>query len=627
MKIVGFFRRYPLVAVALVVLAVTLSLVAFGLTGLAQILATTMVLLVVAITTWDMIKDILKGHWGLDILAVVAMVSTVLVGEYVAGLIIVLMLTGGEALEDYAANRAGKELDALISRAPAFANRIGDDGEITRIRVAEVLVGDELIVRPAELVPVDGTLSDAVASIDESSLTGEPLPVEKFREDEVYSGTVNGTLAFTMRATATAADSQYASIVRLVTEAVESKAPMVRLADRYAVPFTFAALVIAAIAWAITGDPVRFAEVLVVATPCPLLIAAPVAFMGGMSRAAKAGVIVKNGGALESLAQARSAAFDKTGTLTRGRAEVRRVVSVADDEETILGLAAAAEQYSVHVFAHAIVDHAKGEGIPFPAIEKAEETATLGVRAVLPDGASIRVGKPSYIAEVTGPHEAVKLEPGETAVYVSRGPLLSGVIIVADPLRPESAATLAALERLGVSNRIMVTGDVPATARAIASAVGITEIFADCTPTSKVRIVADLPRRPVIMVGDGINDAPVLAAAEVGIAMGARGATAASESAAAVITKDDLFVVAKVVDISQRTVSVALQSIWLGILISIGLMFVAAFGYLPAVAGALLQEVVDLVAILGALRALGGRTPEVPVLEPSAARPAVGARG
>ncbi len=627
MRIVGFFRRYPLVAVALVVLAVTLSLLLFGQPAIAQVVATSMVLIVVAITTWDMIKDILKGHLGLDILAVVAMVSTVLVGEYVAGLIIVLMLTGGEALEDYAANRAGKELDALISRAPAFANRIEPDGEITRIKVGEVLVGDELIVRPSELVPVDGVLADEVASIDESSLTGEPLPVEKFREDEVFSGTVNGTLAFTMKATATAEDSQYASIVKLVTEAVESKAPMVRLADRYAVPFTIAALAIAAIAWIVTGDPVRFAEVLVVATPCPLLIAAPVAFMGGMSRAAKAGVIVKNGGALESMAQAKSAAFDKTGTLTRGRAEVRRVVPAADDEETILGLAAAAEQYSVHVFAHAIVDHAKAAGILFPSIEKAEETATLGVRAVLPGGTSIRVGKPSYITEVTGRVEAPTLEPGETAVYVSRDNLLSGVIIVADPLRKESAATLAVLERLGVSHRIMVTGDVPATAHAIASAVGITEVFPECTPASKVTIVADLPSRPVLMIGDGINDAPVLAAAEVGIAMGARGATAASESAAAVITKDDLFVVARVVDISQRTVRVALESIWLGILISVGLMFVAAFGYLPAIVGALLQEVVDLVAILGALRALGGRTLEVPAIEPAAQRQAVGARG
>lgn len=611
MKALGFFRSYPLVALALAALTTVLVLLGLAHPGPARFIATGVIGLVVVLTARDMVRDILRGSWGLDILAVVAMVSTVLVGEYVAGLIIVLMLTGGEAIEDFAAGRAGRELDALLNRAPSFANRIGSGGEITRIPVAEVVPGDRLLVRPAEVLPVDGTVEDAHASIDESSLTGEPLPVTKTAGDGVYSGTVNGTEAFTMRATAAEEDSQYHSIVSLVSEAVSSKAPMVRLADRYAVPFTLVSLAIAGIAWAVSGDPVRFAEVLVVATPCPLLIAAPVAFMGGMSRTARTGVIVKNGGAIEALSRVRTAAFDKTGTLTRGRPEIRALHPASATEDELLSLAAAAEQYSVHVFAARIVAAAAERGLPLPEVVGADEIATNGVRATLPDGAEVRVGKPAFIAERVPDLERHPLGPGETAVYVSRGDALAGVIVLADPLRPEAAGTVAALRGLGVEHCRMITGDVAPTAESIARAAGIDEVDAECTPSGKVDLVAAARPRPVLMVGDGINDAPVLAAADVGIAMGARGATAASESAAAVVVADDLSKVAQAVGIAQRTVRVALESIWLGIAISLGLMLVAAFGHLPAVVGALLQEGVDLVAILGALRALGGTPLEV----------------
>ncbi|GAA4285153.1 heavy metal translocating P-type ATPase [Brevibacterium daeguense] len=622
MKVLRFFRRYPLVALALLALAAALILLAVGQPTAAQILATAVIAFVVLHTGWGMIKDILASHWGLDILAVVAMVSTMLVGEYIAGLIIVLMLTGGEALEDLAATRAGRELDALISRAPQFANRIEADGQITQIPVGEAEVGDELLVRPAEVVPVDGVLVSEHASIDESSLTGEPLPVTKSGGEELYSGTVNGTSAFTLRATASAADSQYAAIVELVSEAVESKAPLVRLADRYAVPFTVVSLLIAAIAWAVSGDPVRFAEVLVVATPCPLLIAAPVAFMGGMSRAARSGVIVKNGGALEVMARVRSAAFDKTGTLTRGRATVQRVLPHEGSADELLTLAAAVERYSTHVFAQSIIEAARARGLDLPDVAAAEEIATNGVRARDAGGSEIRVGKPAFVAEVIGEFDRAELESGETAVYISRADRLAGVIVLSDPPRPEAAATVATLRRLGVGEILMVTGDVESTAESVAQDVGVDLVHAEATPQSKVEIVAGMAHRPVVMVGDGINDAPVLAAAEVGIAMGARGATAASESASAVITTEDLSAVARVVDISQHTVRMALQSIWLGIAISVGLMLVAAFGFLPAVVGAILQEGVDLVAILGALRALGG--PELRLEDPQRdfARPA-----
>lgn len=561
--------------------------------------------IVIVITAIDMFKDLMRGHWGLDILAVIAMIATLAVQEYVAGLIIALMLTGGEALEDLAARRASRELDQLLNRAPAFAGRIHPvTGEVERIAIEEVKVGDELLVRSSEILPVDGVLLSDHATIDESSVTGEPIPVNYHAGDPLLSGTVNSTTSFTMRAQKVAADSNYASIVRLVEEAVDSRAPMVRLADRYAVPFTIVSLLIAGFAWFLSGDPVRFAEVLVVATPCPLLIATPVAFMGGMSSAAKLNVIIKDGGVLEVLARVRAVAFDKTGTLTEGKADVVEIHPAARTVDETLQLAAAAEQYSVHVFAVPIVASARTQQLELPEVVTADEVATNGVLASLADGTSVRVGKPSFIEEVTGPIDRPVLSAGETAVYVSVGDELAGVIILSDPIREQSADTVSRLRRAGVAEIAMVTGDITSTAESVAHAVDIQTVHAETTPQTKVRIVQAMRPRPVLMVGDGINDAPVLAAADVGVAMAGRGATVASESAAAVITSNDIARVADVAYVSRRTVQIALQSIWMGIIISVGLMLVAAFGYLPAVVGALLQEIVDLVAILSALRAL-----------------------
>lgn len=561
--------------------------------------------IVIVITAIDMYKDLMRGHWGLDILAVIAMIATLAVQEYVAGLIIALMLTGGEALEDLAARRASRELDQLLNRAPAFAGRIHPvTGEVERIAIEEVKVGDELLVRSSEILPVDGVLLSNHATIDESSVTGEPIPVNYHAGDSLLSGTVNSTTSFTMRAQKVAADSNYASIVRLVEEAVDSRAPMVRLADRYAVPFTIVSLLIAGFAWFLSGDPVRFAEVLVVATPCPLLIATPVAFMGGMSSAAKLNVIIKDGGVLEVLARVRAVAFDKTGTLTEGKADVVEIHPAARTVDETLQLAAAAEQYSVHVFADPIVASARTQQLELPEVVTADEVATNGVLASLADGTSVRVGKPSFIEEVTGPIDRPVLSAGETAVYVSVGDELAGVIILSDPIREQSADTVSRLRRAGVAEIAMVTGDITSTAESVAHAVDIQTVHAETTPQTKVRIVQAMRPRPVLMVGDGINDAPVLAAADVGVAMAGRGATVASESAAAVITSNDIARVADVAYVSRRTVQIALQSIWMGIIISVGLMLVAAFGYLPAVVGALLQEIVDLVAILSALRAL-----------------------
>lgn len=560
----------------------------------------------ILVTLVDMFQALKAGHWGLDVLALVAMIATLAVEEYLAGMIIALMLIGGEALEAMAAGRASRELDSLINRRPTFAHILNSDGTgVTRVAIRDVQIGAVLVVRGSEVVPVDGELLSNRASLDESSVTGEGIPVTKYPGDEIISGTVNGTETFRMRATTTATDSQYSKIVRLVEEAVESRAPMIRMADRYAVPFTIISLLIAAVAWWYSGDPVRFAEVLVVATPCPLLIGAPVAFMGGMSSAARANVVVKDGGTLERLARVKSAAFDKTGTLTQGRPTVARIEPVAGTTRETLQIAASAEQYSVHVFAEPIIQYAREQEIDFLTIEHAQEIATNGVEATTSAGDRLRVGKSAFIAEVVPRFGDIDLTAGETAVYVAKNDEVVGIIVLADPLRATAAATISWLADQGVEQMLMVTGDMETTAQAVAQEVGFksNQVHSSLSPTDKVQIVKTMTS-PTLMVGDGINDAPILAAADVGVAMGARGSTAASESADVVITSERFVRLADVTHIAKRTVSIALQSIWFGMAISFGLMAVAAFGYLPATFGALMQELVDIVAILIALRAL-----------------------
>lgn len=607
-SVTALVRRYPFVAATLAVGLVGVLLWAFGATPQVKWLFSGYALLIALVQLVGMIKDLRRGSWGIDILAIMAIVATVLVGEYVASILIVLMLTGGEALEDFAANRATRELKALLKRAPQIAHRLkadatpGDD-----IRATAVEVGDLLLVRPSEIVPVDGELVSVSATFDESSLTGESIPVERHQGQVILSGSINGSAAATIRATATAANSQYQRIVALVEEASASKAPVVRLADRYAVPFTVVSLLIAGTAWALSGDPVRFAEVLVLATPCPLLIAAPVAFLGGMSRAARNGIIVKGGGVLETLARARTVVFDKTGTLTTGRPAISRVEAEAPFTETeVLTLAASAEQYSSHVLAASVIAAADSAGLELEVADTASEVATFGVVAHFGER-EVSVGKLSFVeTRATGAH-ATALVGGELAIYVAIDGIFAGSIIASDPARSNALETIAVLREHGVRETMMLTGDAPATAEHIAAQLGISRVHADCLPGDKVDIVRALTARPVIMVGDGVNDAPVLAAADVGIAMGAQGATAASESADVVILVDDISRTARAVAIGQNTVRIALQSIWLGIALSVGLMIVAAFGVIPATAGALLQEVVDLLTIVNALRAIGGR--------------------
>jgi heavy metal translocating P-type ATPase len=603
-RISALARRYAVVSVTVLVGLVVVGLLLFDHPTAAQWLASAFALITALQTSIRMIKDLLRGHWGVDVLAVMAIASTVAVGEYLAALVIVLMLSGGEALEDYAAGRAKRELTALLARAPQVSHLMQDDtDDILDVPVTHVRPGDRLLVRPSEVVPVDGELLSPEASLDESSLTGESLPVTRRTGDALLSGALNGGVAIVIRATARVEDSQYQRIVELVEEASGSRAPLVRLADRYAVPFTAVSLLIAGIAWWVSGDPGRFAEVLVLATPCPLLIAAPVAFMGGMSRAARDGIIVKNGGTLEHLARNRTVAFDKTGTLTYGQPALDAVNPVPPlTADKLLALAASAEQYSSHVLAASVLAAAETRGLSLQRATTAQEYATYGVMAELLEG-TVAVGKRGFVSENATGVEPVTLHSGQLAIYVSVAGKFAGTIVMSDQLRDNARATLARLGSLGVGESMILTGDAQATAAHVAAELGINQVRAECLPAQKVAAVQQEKHRPLLMVGDGVNDAPVLAAADVGVAMGARGSTAASESADVVIMTDDLSRVARAVEVGQRTLRVALQSIWIGIALSVVLMGVAAFGYIPAIVGAATQEVVDLITILNALRA------------------------
>ncbi|MEG0362651.1 MAG: heavy metal translocating P-type ATPase [Aurantimicrobium sp.] len=609
-----FFVRYPVFASTIVLAIIGGVLALTGLEEAARWVISIFALAIAAKESVGMVRSILKGSWGIDVLAVTAIIATVLVGEYWASIIIVLMFTGGEALEDYAESRAKRELTSLLDNTPQIAHREvyssagAEKGALFATKdcpVSELAIGDVVVVKPGELIPVDGILLTPEATLDESSLTGESIPVERVKGDAVISGSVNGSAVFRMEVTALAADSQYQRIVELVKEASESKAPFVRLADRYAVPFTIVAYVLAITAWILSGNPTHFAEVLVVATPCPLIIAAPVAFIAGMSRAARHGIIVKNGGTLEKLARIKTVAFDKTGTLTHGQPVLSKVMTAPGiEEDELVRLAAIAEQYSAHTLAHSIVVGAQQRGLTVEPCTDVTETTAAGLTATI-EGKKVVVGKYSFIAEQDPSTVRVEITAGELAVYVAIDGEFAGALLLRDELRADAPDTLQWLSALGVRHTLMLTGDGKVTAEHVARELGVTNVRAECLPLDKVRAVEAVTDRPVMMVGDGVNDAPVLAAANVGVAMGARGSTAASESADVVIMKDDLHRVARSIEIGQQTIRIALQSIWIGISLSLILMVLATFGLIPAVVGAGFQEVIDVIAILNALRALG----------------------
>lgn len=567
----------------------------------AQIIITLMGSIMALSMLVEMVKTLRSGKYGVDLLAITAIVATLAVSEYWAGLVVLIMLTGGDSLEDYAAKRANTELKALLDNSPRTAHRLVNR-QLTDIAVESAIVSDQLVVKPGELVPVDGHLIDGNALFDESSLTGESKPVEKVVGDDVMSGAVNGDSAVTMVVDKVAADSQYQQLVKLVKESEARPAKFVRLADRYAVPFTLVAYVIAGVAWALSGDPHRFAEVLVVASPCPLILAAPVALVSGMSRTSRNGIVVKTGDMLEKLSTAKSAAFDKTGTITSGQLTVNQITPQADfTAEQVLHLAASAEQNSSHILARSIVKFANDT--PLSPANDLEEVTGNGVTAQV-DGHSVKVGKLNFVDPKT-----TQTPLAQTAIYVAIDDQYAGVITFIDNVRPEAASTLQALHAEGVQNVMMLTGDQRAIADKIAAEVGIDTVQADLLPADKIKNLKAIPEagRPVIMVGDGVNDAPSLVVADVGIAMGAHGSTAASESADVVILKDDLSRVVTAIQIAKDTMAVAKQAVWIGIAICTILMLIASTGIIPALFGAMLQEVVDTVSILWALRALRDR--------------------
>jgi heavy metal translocating P-type ATPase len=571
----------------------------------------------------SIIADLLNHEAGVDIIAVLAIGGALLLGESLAAAVIAVMLATGDWLERFAAGRAHRELSALISRAPRTVHR-HEGGEIVDHPIADVEVGDRIMVKPGEVVPVDGNVTGVPAVLDESALTGEARLATREAGDPVSSGTVNAGAPFDLLATATAEHSTYAGIVRLVEEAQSSKAPFVRLADRYALLFVPLALGMAALAGIVSQDPVRALSVLVVATPCPLLLAVPIAIVAGISRAARRGIIVKGGGALESIARARVLLFDKTGTLTAGRPHLADVVAAPGwTPDDVLGVAASLEQVSPHVLASSIVGGARERGVALVLPSEVVEVPGAGVsgrvgdRAVLagtPDFASGGGGLPGWARDV---RRRVSLE-GATSVFVAVDGALIGALVLEDPIRPETPRVIRSLRRAGVRRTVMVTGDHYGVADMVAAAIGVDAVLAERTPADKVDAVTDEKAEAggiLVMVGDGINDAPALAAADVGVAMGARGATASSEAADIVITVDRLDRLPEAIRIARRSRTIAIQSVVVGMGLSIAAMMFAMTGALQPVAGALLQEAIDVIVILNALRALTGgleKTPRIP---------------
>jgi heavy metal translocating P-type ATPase len=564
--------------------------------------------------TLDTGRSLLHGDIGVDAIALIAIAGALVLGEQLAAAIVALMMSGGEALEAWAAGRARRELRLLVDRAPRIAHRHRNGG-VEQVTVEELRIGDVVVVRAGELVPADGVVEGTGAVVDESALTGEPLPVTLPAGSPVRSGTTNAGNAFDARVTRSAEDSAYAAIVRLVAAAQADRARFTRLADRYAAYFLPFTLVLAGIAWAASADPTRALAVLVVATPCPLILAAPIAFVAGLSRAARAGVIVKGSGVLERLGTVAVVLLDKTGTVTTGTPELERVLTTGTlSEAETLRLAASLDQLSAHVVAESLVRGAAARGLALEAPTAVEEDPGSGITGVV-DGHRVAVGslawleRRGYALDGAEGRALAGAGGGRGLVLVGVDGRLEGAIVVSDPLRGGAESLAAELRELGVERIALVSGDDAPVAREIAASVGIEEVYADQSPEDKLAVVERAraeARGSVVMVGDGVNDAPALALADVGIAMAGKGATVSSETADVVIAVERADRIPLSIRVGRRSLGIARQSVVVGLGLSVGAMFVAAFGYLPPVWGALFQEVIDVAVILNALRALHG---------------------
>ncbi|MFF7114456.1 heavy metal translocating P-type ATPase [Streptomyces albogriseolus] len=575
---------------------------------------------VVPATGW-VVAALRRGHAGVDLIAVLALGGTLAVGEYLAGALIGLMLATGRALEAAAQRRASHDLRALLAHTPRTARR-RTGTEVRPVPVSEVAVGDLLVVGAGEVVPVDGQVAGPAAVLDESVLTGESAPVERKPGQPVRSGVVNAGGAFDLRATATEQESTYAGIVRLARQAGAEAAPVVRLADRYAAWFLPLSVAVAGLAWLLSGSAVRAVAVLVVATPCPLLLAAPVAIVSGLSRASRLGVVVRDGGALERLGRARTLLLDKTGTLTGGRPRVVDVTAAPGWKPAeVLRLAATVDQYSPHVLAHAIVDAARERGLEPSMATDVSEEAGRGAYGVV-DGRRTAVGRlepTTVVPEWARAAENRAVLDGAAVAWLTVDGVPAGAVMLRDPLRHDAPRALRRLRTAGIDRIVMLTGDRPEPAREIAAVLGLDGVRAELTPADKVAAVrAERGRAVTVMVGDGVNDAPALAAADVGVAMGARGSTASSEAADIVLTTDRVDRLADATSIAVRSRRIAVQSALGGMLLSLVAMGAAAVGLLPPAVGALLQEGIDVAVILNALRALRVGQGARPALEPAA---------
>ncbi len=559
--------------------------------------------------TWWVIDAARRRRVGVDVVALLALVGAFAVGEYLAGAVVTMMLATGRTLETAAAWRARSELRALLARAPRVAHVHTEQG-IETMELARVRPGDLLLVHPGEVVPVDGLVEGTAAVVDESALTGEPVPADRRAGDRVRSGSVNAAGVFELRASATAGESTYAGIVRLVADAQAWNAPFVRLADRFAGVFLLVSLALATAAWWASGELIRAVAVLVVATPCPLILAAPVAITAGMSRAAQRGVVVKGGAALERLADAEVLLFDKTGTLTMGRPSVADLVTAEGfDADEVLRLSASLEQASPHVLAGSVVRAAQTRNLPLSMPSEVDEVAGRGVRGVV-DGRDVAVGRAAWITAlpnarwVRSVRRRADME-GALTMFVEIDGQPAAALLLQDAIRPDAARTIRRLRRDGIRRIVMVTGDRREPAEAVGAIIGVDAVLAERRPAEKLDAVRLEQRAgPTIMVGDGINDAPALALADVGVAIGARGATVSSEAADVVLTVDRLDRLGEAMLIARRTRRIALQSVVVGIGLSLLAMVAAAFGLIPPAPGALLQELIDVAVILNALRAL-----------------------
>jgi heavy metal translocating P-type ATPase len=555
---------------------------------------------------YEIVSSLRRGDVGLDIVAALSMSAAIVFGQELAAVVVALMYAGGQYLESFAERHARREMAELLARMPRSAMRHHND-RLEEVYLDEIAPGDRLLVRQGDVVPVDGTVAGGVAVLDQSALTGESIPVQRRRDETVMSGSTNSGEAFDLFASRRAAESTYAGIIRLVEMAQSSKAPISRLADRFAMVFLAATLVIASVAWFLTGDPIRAVAVLVVATPCPLILAVPVAIVSGVSRAARHGILIKGGKVLETIARINSVVLDKTGTLTEGRA---RIVSI-DAEPGLppneaLRLAASLEQGSKHVTAKTIVSEAQERGLQLAVPTHIIETPGEGIEGRV-ENRALTVGGPHFVASKVArcAATAAQAAPGAMIVAIAMDGKFVARLVLADELRSGAREVLRDLKARGLERIVLATGDRREVADAIAAGLPLDQVRSELSPDQKVMVVlSERKHGPVMMVGDGINDAPALAAADVGVAMGARGTAASAEAADAVILVDQLDRLLPAISIARRSLTIARESVLAGIGLSTIGMMLAAFGHITPVQGALFQEVIDVAVILNALRAL-----------------------